>query len=234
MGDILLQSDALWIEECRRNLSKSSNLFHDMMHKELEVYVDDMMVKSEMREWHFEALDKFLARLKKYNLRLNPKKCVFGVTSRKLLGHIVSERGIEVDTEKIKAIQEMPVPKTEKDVQGYIGKLQYISRFIAKFTMICDPVFKLLRKNQPIEWNEECQKAFEKIKEYLTSPLVLKLPRQGKPLILYLALEENAMGAMLAQEGLEGVEHAVYYLSKKSLPYEEKYNLVEKTCLIMI
>ena len=69
-------------------------LFHDMMHKEVEVYVDDMMVKSETREGHFEALDKFLERLEKYNLRLNPKKCVFGVTSGKLLGHIVSERGI--------------------------------------------------------------------------------------------------------------------------------------------
>ena len=90
-------------------------LFHDMMHKEVE-YVDDMMVKLETREGHFEALDKFLVRLEKYNLRLNPKRCVFGVTSGKLLGHIVSERGIEVDPDKIKAIQEMPVPKTEKDV----------------------------------------------------------------------------------------------------------------------
>ena len=75
----------------------AATLFHDMMHKEVDVYVNDMMVKSKMREGHFEALDKFLASLKKYNLRLNPKKCVFGVTSRKLLGHIVSERRIEVD-----------------------------------------------------------------------------------------------------------------------------------------
>ena len=101
----------------------------------------------------------FLTRLEKYNLRLNPNKCVFRVTSGKLLGHIVSERGIEVDPDKIKAIQEMPMPKTEKDVQEFIGKLQYISRFIAKLTMICDPVFKLLRKNQSVEWNEECQKS---------------------------------------------------------------------------
>ena len=79
-------------------------LFHDMIHKEAEVYIDDMMVKSEMREENFEALDKFLARIERYNLRLNPKKCIFGVTSRKLLGHIVSERGIEVDSDKIKAI----------------------------------------------------------------------------------------------------------------------------------
>ena len=199
MGNILLQSDGLWIEECRSNLSESSDRFvHDMMHKEVEVYVDDMMVKSETREGHFEALDKFLARLERYNLRLNPKKYIFQVTSGKLLGHIVSERGMEVDPNKIKAIQEMPVLKIEKDVQGFIGKLQYISRFIAKLTMICDPVSKLLRNNQPVEWNEECQKAFDKIKEYLTSPLVLKPSRQGKPLILYLALEENVMGAILA------------------------------------
>ena len=75
-----------------------------------------MMVKSEIREGHFEALDKFLARLEKYNLRLNPKKYIFGVTSGKLLKHIVSKRGIEVDLDKIKAIQEMSVPKKEKDV----------------------------------------------------------------------------------------------------------------------
>ena len=66
-------------------------------------------------------------------------------------GHIVSEKGIEVDPDKFKAIQEMPMSKTEKDVRGFIGKLQYISGFIAKLTMICDPVFKLLRKNQPVE-----------------------------------------------------------------------------------
>ena len=138
-----------------------------MIHKEVEVYIDDMMVKSETREGHFKALDKFLARLEKYNLRLNPKKCVFRVTSGKLLGHIVSERGIEVDPDKIKAIQEMPVPKTEKEVRGFIGKLQYISRFIAKLTMICDPVFKLLRKNQLVEWNEECQKLLKRLRNTL-------------------------------------------------------------------
>ena len=125
----------------------ATTLFHDIMHKEVEAYVDDMIVKSETWEGHFEALDKFLARLEKYNLRLNPKKCIFGVTLRKLLGYIVSERGIEVDPDKIKAIQEMSVPKTEKDVRGFIEKLQYISRFIVKLTMICDLVFKLLRKN---------------------------------------------------------------------------------------
>ena len=94
----------------------ATTMFHDMMYKEVEVYVDDMMVKSEIREGYFETLDKFLARLERYNLRLNSKKCVFGVTSGKLLGHIVSERGIEINPDKIKTIQEMLVLKTEKYV----------------------------------------------------------------------------------------------------------------------
>ena len=80
-----------------------------------------MMVKSPTREGYFEALDKFLARVEKYNLRLNPKKCIFRVTSGKLLGHIVSQKGIEVDPDKVKAIREMPPPKNEKEVQEFIG-----------------------------------------------------------------------------------------------------------------
>ena len=87
-------------------------LLHDMIHKEIEVYVDDMMVKSTNREGHFIVLDKFLARAEKYNLRLNPKKCIFGVISEKLLGHIVNQKGIKIDSNKVKAIREMSAPRT--------------------------------------------------------------------------------------------------------------------------
>ena len=175
----------------------ATTLFHDLMHKEIEVYVDDMMVKSETREGHIEELEKFLERVDKYNLRLNPKKCVFGVTSGKLLGHTVGMGGIEVDPEKIKAIIEMPAPKTEKEVRAFLGKIQYISRFIAKLTSVCEPIFKLLRKDQPVKWNEQCQEAFDRIREYLVKPHVLKPPRHGRPLVLYLAIEPEALGAMM-------------------------------------
>ena len=193
-----------------------------------------MMVKSTTRGDHFEALDRFLARVEKYNLRLNPKKCIFGVTSGKLLGHIVSQKGIEVDPDKVKAIQDMPVPKTEKEVRGFLGKIQYISRFISKLTTIYEPIFKVLRKGQKVEWDEQCQKLFDTIKQYLMNSPVLQPPRAGRPLILYLALEEDAIGPMVAQENEEGIEYAVYYLSKKLLPYEAKYDIVQKTCLAVI
>ena len=124
-------------------------LLHDMMHNEVEVYVDDMIVKSKDRGSHIINLRKFFKRIKEYRLRLNPQKCTFGVTVGKLLGFLVSDRGIKVDPSKIKAILEMPPPKSEKKIRGFLGRLHYISRFIAKPTSTCEPIFKLLRKNEP-------------------------------------------------------------------------------------
>ena len=101
-------------------------------------------------------------------------------------------------------------------------------------TIVYEPIFKLLRKNQLGVWNDRCQQAFEAIKRYLMKPPILQPSRPEKPLILYLAIEKEAVGAMLAQEDGNRVEHVVYYLSKKFLPYEVNYNLVEKTCLSVV
>jgi len=124
-------------------------LFHDMMYKEIEVYVDDMIAKSREGENHVQILKKLFERLRKYKLRLNPAKCSFEVKSRKLLGFLVSYEGIEVHPDKEKAIQSMPPPKTEKDVRGFLGRLNYIARFISQLTTTCDPIFRLLRKKKP-------------------------------------------------------------------------------------
>jgi len=91
-------------------------LFHDMMYREIEVYVDDMIAKSKTEEEHLVNQQKLFERLRKYRLRFNPAKCTFGVKSGKLLGFIVSQKGIEVDSKKVKAILEMPEPCTEKQV----------------------------------------------------------------------------------------------------------------------
>ncbi|RVW62232.1 Transposon Ty3-I Gag-Pol polyprotein [Vitis vinifera] len=146
----------------------ATTLFHDMMHRDVEVYVDDMIVKSRGRADHLDALERFFERIRKFRLRLNPKKCTFGVTSGKLLGHILTD--------------------------------------------ICEPIFRLLRKNQPTVWNDDCQFAFEKIKEYLLSPPVLVPPTPGRPLLLYLSVSDMALGCMLAQIDDLGKERAIYYL----------------------
>ena len=204
-----------------------TTLFHDMMHRDVEVYVDDMIVKSQDRVDHLSALQRFFERIRRFKLRLNPKKCTFRVTSGNLLGHIVSERGIKVDPEKIRAILDMPALRTEREIRGFLSRLQYISRFIAKLTDICEPIFRLLRKNQPPVWNDDCQRDFEKIKECLLSSPILVPHILGCPLLLYLSVLDMALGCMLAQLDDSGKERTIYYLSKRMLEYECKYIMIE-------
>ena len=92
----------------------------------------------------------------------------------------------------------MLMPRIEKDIRGFLGILQYISRFIVRLTDICEPIFRLLRKSQPIVWDDQCQRAFERIREYLLSPLVLVSPTPGCPLLLYLPVLDIALRCMLA------------------------------------
>ena len=121
-----------------------------MIQHEIEVYVDDMIARSQTKEEHLDHLHKLLDRLALYKLRLNPNKCTFGVRSGKLLGFFVSDKGIQVDHSKVKAIQEIPAPRTEKEVRGFLGRLNYISRFISHLTATCEPIFKLLKKDQVV------------------------------------------------------------------------------------
>ena len=144
-------------------------------------------------------LKKLFERLRKYNLKLNPTKCAFGAPAGKLLGFVISKKGIEIDPAKIKAIREMPIPKTQKDVKTFLGKINFIGKFVAQLIATCEPLFKLLKKNAPTYWNEECQQAFDKIKNYLLNPPILVPPKPGRPLIMYLSVLDEAMGCVLGQ-----------------------------------
>lgn len=167
-------------------------------------------------------------------MRLNPNKCTFRVRSRKLLGFIVSQHGIEVDPEKVKAIQAMHAPKTEKELRGFLGRLNYISRFISHLTVTCEPIFKLLGKDQAIIWNNDCKNSFEKIKEYLQEPIILIPPVPGRPLIMYFTVLEGSIGCVLDQQDETGrKEHDIYYPSKKFTDCESRYSMLEKTCCVL-
>ena len=205
-----------------------------MMHRDVEVYVGDMIVKSQDRANHLATLERFFERIRQFRLRLNPKKCTFGVTSGNLLGYMVSERGIEVDSDKIRVILDMLTPRTEREVRGFLGRLQYISRFIARLTDICGPIFRLLRKSQPTVWDNQCQRAFERIREYLLSSPVLAPPSPGRPLLLFLPVSNVALGCMLAQLDDSGKDRAIYYLNKRRLDYETRYVMIEHYYLALV
>jgi hypothetical protein len=129
----------------------------------------------------------------------------------------------------------MPAPRTEKEVRGFLGRLNYIARFISHLTATCESIFKLLRKDQAIEWNEDCQKAFDKIKDYLQEPPILAPPVPGRPLIMYLTVLDGSMCCVFGQHDETGrKERAIYFLSKKFTECESRYTSLEKTCYALV
>ena len=114
---------------------------------------------------------------------------------------------------------------------SFLGRLNYISRFIAQSTVVCEPIFKLLEKDAPTKWTEECQTAFDDIKNYLSNPLALVPPREGGHLLLYLSVSNSAFGCVLVQHDETGKkEKTNYYIRKKFTLYESRYTLLERTC----
>ncbi|XP_070005152.1 uncharacterized protein [Nicotiana sylvestris] len=171
---------------------------------EIEVYVDDVIIKSKTQADHVCDLKKFFERLCRYDLKLNPVKYASGVPSGNLLGFIVSRRGIELDPSKIKSIRDLPPPKNKKEVMSLLGRLNYISRFISQLTTTCEPIFKLLKKDVAVRWIDDCQKAFDRIKDYLSKPPVLVPPKPCRPLFLYLSVMDNSFGCVLGQHDATG------------------------------
>ena len=128
--------------------------FSHQTRRNIQVYVNDMLVKSLHEDDHLDDLRETFDTLWSYNMKLNPNKCAFGVTARKSLGFMVSQRGIEVNSKKIRAIMELEPLRTIKEVQSLNGKIASLNRFISKATNKCLPFFHTLRKL--FEWTDKC------------------------------------------------------------------------------
>ena len=131
-------------------------------------------------------------------MKLNLSKCVFRVTPGKFLGFMVSQRGIEVNPEKVRAILELEPPRTIKAVQSLNGKVAALNRFVSKATNKCLPFFRVLRKS--FEWTDECQKAFKDLKKYLSSPPLLSPSMPGEELYFYIAISQAVVSAALVRD----------------------------------
>ncbi|XP_070676246.1 uncharacterized protein [Malus domestica] len=191
-------------------------IFHDLIGQSMEVYIDDIVVKSKTEEQHLEDLKQTLARMRIHKLKMNPKKCAFGVRAGNFLGFLVHQKGVEVDKNKSRAIMESPSPTNKVQLQRLLGKINFLRRFIANLAGKIQPPTPLLRlkDKENFEWGPPHQQAFDSIKAYLTSPPVLVPPQRGKPLKLYISASEKSIGNLLAQNNEGGKEQAVYYLSR--------------------
>jgi len=209
-------------------------IFNDMLNQHVECYVDDVMVKSKEKENHLQDLRMVYEQLRQFQLKMNPLKCAFGVSSGKFLGFIVRHRGIEIDQSKIEAILKMLEPRNIHELKSLQGKLAYIRRFISNLAGRCQPFTHLMKKDTSFYWDEACTNAFNKIKKYLLNLPVLQAPVPGRPLILYIAAQIRSLGVLLAQQNDEGKESALYYLSRTLNGAELNYSPIEKTYLALM
>ena len=188
-----------------------NHMFRPQIGQNVEVYVDDMLVKSLDEGSYLDDLQETFETLRHYKMKLNPSKCTFGVSSGKFLGFMVSQRGIETNPDKIQAILNMEPPKNIKEVQSLTGRDTALNMFVSKATDKCLPFFKVLRK--AFEWMDGCQKAFQDLKDYLTTAPLLSPSVQGEELYLYLAVSPHVVSSVLIRE--EGkVQKPVYYTSR--------------------
>ncbi|KAM2101861.1 hypothetical protein ACFX1T_000196 [Malus domestica] len=211
-----------------------NSMFTEQIRKRMEVYVDNMLVKSKHADRHITNLSKTFTILKRYRMRLNPNKCAFGVGSGKFLGFMISQRGIEANPEKIKAIIDMKEPVTSKDIQSLTGKVAALTRFIFKATDRCAPFFKALKRSKKyITWTDECAEAFKNFKDYMSKAPLLSKPKVGDTLIIYLSVSTSAVSSVLIRKD-GNVERPVYYTSKALQDAETRYSNIENLALALV
>jgi hypothetical protein len=190
-------------------------IFHELIGKIVEIYIDDVVIKSLDHESHWDDVKKTLECTRKHVLKMNTNKCAYGVSAGEFLGFLVHEGGIEVGKKSTKAIDEVVPPTNLKELQSLLGKINFMRRFISNLSQKVLPFSPLLRikKDQKFVWGDEQQKAFNEIKEYMKEPLVLAPLQLNKPFKLYVAADTQTIGSALIKE-FEGKERVVAYLSQ--------------------
>ncbi|XP_021827212.1 uncharacterized protein LOC110767855 [Prunus avium] len=211
-----------------------NRMFSEQIGKSMEVYVDDMLVKSIRAEHHTTDLTTTFNILRHYGMKLNPTKCAFGVGSGKFLGFMVSHRGIEANPEKIQALINMTPPRTRKEVQSLTGRIASLNRFISKSTDRCLPFFKILRgSGKEIIWTESCTAAFDNLREHMGRAPILSKPEIGDTLSLYVSASLSAVSSVLTRDD-NGTQRPVYYVSRALLDVETRYPDIEKLALALV
>ncbi|KAK8942837.1 hypothetical protein KSP39_PZI008806 [Platanthera zijinensis] len=208
-------------------------VFQSQKGRNLEVYVDDLMVKSPDLDSHLRDLEETFATLRGCKMRLNPLKCTFGSGRGKFLGHLLTPAGVEPNPDKVKAILELESPRNAKEVQRLTGRLAGLSRFLSRAGEKCSPIFKSLRGGQKFEWTSECEEAFRALKKQLTQAPLLQGPKEGEDLFLYLGAGAEALSSVLVRE--EGKRQLpVYYVSRVLRKAELRYPILEKLAFALI
>ena len=210
-----------------------AKMFQPLLSSTMEVYIDDMLVKPKQRLDHVDHLQQTFDLLREYGMKLNPLKCAFGVSVGRFLCFMVTQRGIEANLTQLKAILQSSAPSSMKGIQQLTGRLAALGRFISRFTDRLKPVFTTLRGANCTEWNDECDRAFVAIKQYLTEPSILIRPEVGDTLYLYLTASDVVVSGALFKECGDARLRPVFLVSKSLTNAEKRYTHLERAALAL-
>ncbi|EED23163.1 gag/polymerase/env polyprotein, putative [Talaromyces stipitatus ATCC 10500] len=211
-----------------------NNVISPYLHDFTITYLDDILIFSNSMEEHVKHVRLVLERLKTAKLQVKLKKCEFHVQETDFLGHRITQEGIQTEKEKVQAIRDWPQPRNLKELQSFIGLINYYRRYIENYAKIMTPMFKLLKKEIPYEWNEEQQKAFEEAKKRLTTALILAQHDPELPTTLEIDASDFAIGATMTQPGTDGRPRLVAYYSRKLIDAELNYEIHDKELLAIV
>jgi hypothetical protein len=177
-----------------------NSIFKPFLRKFVLVFFDDILIYSKSWEDHVRHVDKVLQLIKEQQLYAKPSKCFFGVKEVEYFGHIVSHEGVKVDPNKIKSMMDWPIPKTLKNLRGFLGLTGYYHKFVRNYGRIAAPLTKLTKKDA-FSWTPMSTQAFEQLKEVMRKALVLTTPDFTKTFIVECDSSRNGIGVVLMQEG---------------------------------
>lgn len=204
-----------------------SQIFHDI--EGVSTYIDDICVSGKNKIEHDDRLLQVLKRAHNYGIKFNINKCKFAAQEVLYLGHKFSSEGLSPDPSKIIAIQEMPRPKNQKELQRFLGVVNYVSKFIQNFSSLTAPLRAMLRKNVDFQWQNEQEQSFLKLKSMLVSPPVLTYYDQSKELTMSVDSSCSGLGAVLLSEG-----KPIAYASRALTASQCNYCQIEKEMLAIV
>ena len=196
------------------------------------VYLDDIIVYSNGLGSHLNRLVTVFERLRSAGLKLKPEKCSLFQKSVSFLGHVISDRGISTDPQKIKAVMEWPAPSSVRDVRSFLGLAGYHRRFVKDFAAKASPLNHLINKGA-FHWDKDAQTSFEELKKALTSPPILAMPTDEDEFTLDTDASDYAIGAVLSQKQ-NGVERVIAYASRALDRRERNYCVTRKELLAVV
>ena len=207
--------------------------FEPQLGRSIEVYIDDMVIKSKLVSEHVRDLTNIFEILREHKLRLNVSKCSFRVSSGKFLGYIVTHKGIKMNPDQIKAINNLQPPRNPKEVQKLTRMMTALNRFISRSTDRCRPFLLSLYKWKEFEWTDECVLAFKQLKQYLSHPPIMSSLVVDEVLFAYMAVAFYAISFVLIWVG-SGIQRPVYYVSKSLNEAKVRYLPLEKAILAVV